>query len=107
MCCGQKRSQIQNHLPQRKYALATNRQPASPIKGAASPQPRAQPPTQVVQPVSAPENSILLSYLETAPVRVRGLATGRTYEFSGSQPVRNVDVRDASSLLNTRFFKRG
>lgn len=106
MCCGHKRSQIQNHLPQRRYTL-TNRELASAVKGVASPLPRVQPPTQVVQAVSAPENSILLSYLETAPVRFRGLATGRTYEFSGSQPVQSVDVRDASSLLNTRFFKQG
>ena len=106
MCCGQKRSQVQNHLPQRRSTFA-NRELASPVKGVASPLPRVQPSTQVVQAVSKPENSILLSYLETAPVRVRGLATGRTYEFSGSQPVQSVDFRDASSLLNTRFFKRG
>lgn len=106
MCCGQKRSHIQNHLPQRRYTLASRQPVALPGTRAASPQPRVQPATQVAQAVNAQENSILLSYLETAPVRVRGLATGRTYEFSGSHPVQNVDVRDASSLLNTRFFKR-
>jgi hypothetical protein len=45
-------------------------------------------------------------YLETSPIRVRGLATGRSYEFSGSRPIQQVDARDASSLLNTRFFRR-
>jgi hypothetical protein len=49
---------------------------------------------------------IAISYVEKAPVRVRGLTTGLTYEFSASDPVREVDVRDASALLNTRFFQR-
>lgn len=45
-------------------------------------------------------------YLENSPIRVRGLVSGMSYEFSGSQPVQTVDARDASSLLNTRFFRR-
>jgi hypothetical protein len=49
---------------------------------------------------------IAIAYVEKAPVRVRGLATGLTYEFSASDPVREVDARDASALLNTRFFRR-
>jgi hypothetical protein len=38
-------------------------------------------------------------------VRVRGSATGRYYEFSGSNPVQSVDARDAPAMLATRFFR--
>ena len=48
----------------------------------------------------------IVGYLETSTVRVQGLVTGRRYEFSLAQSVQSVDARDASSLLNTRFFSR-
>jgi hypothetical protein len=44
--------------------------------------------------------------VEASPLRVRGLVTGRSYEFTSSQPVQSVDARDAASLLNTRYFRR-
>jgi hypothetical protein len=47
-----------------------------------------------------------IRYLGDASIRVRGLASGRSYEFSEVQAVQNVDTRDASSLLSTRFFRR-
>jgi hypothetical protein len=53
-----------------------------------------------------PHASISVRYLENSPIRVRGLVSGMSYEFSGSHPVQQVDARDASSLLNTRFFRR-
>jgi hypothetical protein len=37
---------------------------------------------------------------------VRGLASGRSYEFTVAQAVQSVDARDAASLLSTRFFRR-
>jgi hypothetical protein len=49
---------------------------------------------------------VAISYLERAPVRVQGLTSGRTYQFSASDPVCEVDVRDAFALLNTRYFRR-
>jgi len=55
---------------------------------------------------SAPHSSISVRYLEKSPIRVRGLVSGMSYEFSGSRPVQPVDARDALSLLNTRFFRR-
>ena len=48
----------------------------------------------------------MLHYVEQSPIRVQGRQTGRYYEFSGKRPVQAVDVRDASSLLGTRFFRR-
>jgi hypothetical protein len=47
-----------------------------------------------------------LRYVEQSPVLVRGPATGRNYEFSGADPVQNVDARDGEALLRTRFFRK-
>ena len=55
--------------------------------------------------MSMPQSSVSVRYLETSPIQVRGLVSGMSYAFSGSQPVQQVDARDASSLLNTRFFR--
>lgn len=49
---------------------------------------------------------ISIRYVEQFPVRVTGLATGRGYEFSSTQPVQSVDAGDAASLLNTGHFTR-
>lgn len=50
--------------------------------------------------------SIALRYLEKSRVRVVGLGTGRSYEFSETEALQDVDARDAAPLLNTRFFRR-
>jgi hypothetical protein len=50
--------------------------------------------------------SISIRYLENSPIQVRGPVSGAYYEFSGSRAVQAVDVRDASSLLSTQFFRR-
>jgi hypothetical protein len=49
---------------------------------------------------------MMVRYLQTSPIRVKGSATGRYYQFSASRPVQVMDSRDASSLLNTRLFRR-
>jgi hypothetical protein len=48
--------------------------------------------------------SVYLQYKEQSPIQVRGLATGRVYQFSGKQPVQAVDERDAPPLVQTRLF---
>ncbi len=124
MCCGQKRSQLQNSpapirarsVPQslsaNRQGLALGTQPSAlPKMASVAPHSHVSPPTRAVQPApttttSTPHSSIAIRYLETSPVRVQGLVTGRRYEFSPSQSVQSVDARDASSLLNTRFFSR-
>jgi hypothetical protein len=45
-------------------------------------------------------------YLDNSRIRVRGLVSGMSYEFSGSLPVQQVDSRDAPTLLNTGLFRR-
>jgi hypothetical protein len=57
---------------------------------------------------SAPSpGAVKVRYLEHSPIVVRGPATGRHYVFSGDHPAQLVDRRDADSLLQTRFFRRG
>ena len=126
MCCGQKRSAQQNSQAQRtarsvpQYHRANSRaqalrtQPATvPATPTASPYQHANLQTRSTQPqapnpapISSSRSSISVRYLEKSPIRVRGLVSGIGYEFSASRPVQQVDARDASSLLNTRFFRR-
>ena len=124
MCCGQKRTELRNSQPQSvarsaPQTLSGNRQ-AQTVRTqphAPPPPPAAvthQPayihgqriPPQAAMPVSTQQHSIRVRYVETSPIRVRGLVSGTSYEFSGTAPIQQVDARDASSLLNTRFFRR-
>jgi hypothetical protein len=93
MCCGNKRSQLQSGPAQRPL-----RNPHIPFSQGWVVRTQPSPPPEVA--------TVQICYLETSPVRVQGLSTGRSYEFSGSHPVQSVDARDASSLVNTRFFRR-
>jgi len=126
MCCGSKRTELKNSLS--TAGATSNRPPAGaqrriePLRGiesgraataprAFSPLVSASAPAQIPLSATAPAGSfvasfVAISYREKAPVRVRGLTTGRTYEFSGSNSVCEVDAQDASALLNTRFFRR-
>ena len=124
MCCGQKRSDLRNSQAQRivgsvpQYASNNSRAQVvrtqatlPPARQTPSPYPHANTQTRSVRPqppaaISTPQSSVKVRYLENSPIRVRGLASGMSYEFSGSRPVQAVDARDASSLLNTRFFRR-
>jgi hypothetical protein len=45
-------------------------------------------------------------YLERSPILVRGMPSGRRYEFSAAQANQAVDPRDVEVLLRTRFFRR-
>lgn len=123
MCCGQKRSELRNSqaqrtarsVPQHTFSNSPPQTvrtqlsvpPATPRAvqyQPARPQTRSVPP-QAQAPVSIPQSSVSVRYLEKSPIQVRGLVSGMSYAFSGSQPVQQVDARDASSLLNTRFFR--
>ena len=56
--------------------------------------------------MSASNGLVTVRYVDHPPVRVQGLQTGRSYEFSGTNSVQAVDARDAATLLATRFFRR-
>jgi hypothetical protein len=47
-----------------------------------------------------------LQYLKNSPIRLRGLVTGRQYEFSSSRPAQPVDHRDLPGFLRTGFFRQ-
>ena len=44
---------------------------------------------------------IKLRYADSAPIRLRGPITGRAYDFSGAEPVQEVDVRDAAIFVRS------
>jgi hypothetical protein len=115
MCCGQRRAELKNGEPQTmarsaRQALFVNR----PIRTSASsstptiarPWPGNAQNRGEEAPATTTRSSIEIRYLENSPIRVRGVVSGVSYEFSGAAAIRQVDARDAPSLLNTRFFRR-
>jgi hypothetical protein len=94
MCCGSGRARIQY----RQASSASSRRLTSDVRPT-----RAEPPSTAA---SQPADLVELRYLDSPAVRVRGLASGRTYEFSGENPVQHVEARDAYALLNTHYFRR-
>jgi hypothetical protein len=124
MCCGQKRAELSNSQPQRmtpnlprsisgnSRAQALRTQPSTPsametlLPQSAVNAAMRSTQLQAATTTATPHSSVSVRYLENSPIRVRGLVSGMCYEFSGSRAVQQVDARDASSLLNTRFFRR-
>jgi len=123
MCCGQKRTVLRNSQTQwttpsvQQYGsgnseaeAARSHTPMAPTTQKTSPQRAANLQTRSIQAqvatATSTYSSISVRYMEKSPIRVRGMASGMSYEFSGSRPVQQVDARDATSLLNTRFFRR-
>ena len=106
MCCGQKRLALRSHSipaipsnPIRPQATQSASRPVSPGSARISvPAPRTAAP---VQYLSTPAT---LQYLKSSPIRVRGLVSGRHYEFSNSRPSQSVDRRDLPGLLRTGLF---
>jgi hypothetical protein len=52
------------------------------------------------------ERRVLVHYRASAPVAVRGVASGRLYEFDAAQPTLYVAEADAAALLRSRWFER-
>lgn len=124
MCCGQKRTELLNSQSLRAIqnppqlmvgnggARVVQTQPvAAPAKQAGFLPNSARPQTGSIQRRTVatspiPRHAISVRYLENAPIRVRGPVSGVYYEFSRAHPVQQVDPRDSSGLLSTRFFRR-
>jgi len=82
-CCGQGRAALRQATP-----LATGTTtPARPAAGPA-------------------ERRVLVHYRASAPVVVRGVASGRLYEFDAARPTLYVAEGDAAALLRSRWFER-
>jgi len=58
------------------------------------------------QPPQSPYSSVMLEYLQSSPVKVRGPVSGREYEFSGTKRIQYVTAVDASPLVRSGFFRR-
>src|SRR6516162_7916804 len=121
MCCGQKRSALTTHPPPTTRGIPNLRRSTSAEAGfraayapaapqlAAQGSPSAPPAAPAIGLPDSPtlnDTSLYLQYRDQSPIRVRGLATGRVYQFSGKQPVQAVDERDSAALLQTRLFRR-
>ena len=52
------------------------------------------------------EAAVRLLYYGRSPAHFRGSVTGRMYQFSRVGPAQPVDPRDATSMLQTRLFRR-
>ncbi len=111
-CCGQRRESLKTDpplgasvraapriWPQTRQVQRETTAPRSPFVGGASGAPGLANAT--------PRQDVALRFTETSRIIVEGAVTRRRYEFSGSDPVKLVDARDAGALLGTRFFVRG
>lgn len=119
MCCGQKRSELKSSPPKGSASLDELTRQSTAILSAPAPamvsatgqaqRPSLHPangaPPVNVRGVSG-HDDVVVRYLETSRIRVRGTVTGRHYEFSAARPFQPVDARDVTSLLQTRFFRR-
>lgn len=64
-------------------------------------------PAAAERPAAGPaERRVLVHYRASAPVVVRGVASGRLYEFDAAQPTLYVAEGDAVALLRSRWFER-
>lgn len=96
-CCGQKRAALRSAPTPVTTPAGTQPSPSRPLANVGQ---RTSASTESIS------SSVTLRYLESSPILVRGPATGRQYQFSGTRPVQPVDARDAEALLRTRFFRR-
>jgi hypothetical protein len=104
MCCGHRRSEwLSSQAPMRSIQRSALTEPG---KTAIRPSAAAATPNSTGNSQITTSSFIKIRSVEASPLRVRGLFTGRSYEFTSSQPVQSVDTRDAASLLNTRYFRR-
>lgn len=90
MCCGKGRAAAAAAPPANLYV---------------APLPPAPPSADAPQAPAAP-TTVRVRYTQQAGVRVRGPASGRSYEFSVIAAVQSVDSRDAEGLVGTGFFRR-
>lgn len=111
-CCGQKRESLAKPTPMRRdIAPATTPTPTRSMSfGNLN---RDQPPLALAPDAPAARElpnvgfaSIRLRYLARPPILVRGTTSGRSYRFSGEDPVQTVARADAPSLLASGHFRR-
>jgi hypothetical protein len=105
MCCGQKREAARQQTSSKIMPSNSNNHEVFRLTAPTPPLAAQEQPESTNRP-AAGWSLQRLRYLERSPIRVRGSATGKDYEFSVANAVRLVDTRDADALLQTRFFVR-
>jgi len=101
MCCGQKRQAQRNSATPSGPAVPPGIGVAGMVNG-----PAGVSFVRVAAPPQALSTPVSLRYLRNSPIRVRGAATGRSYDFSASRQTQPVDRRDLPGLLRTGFFRQ-
>ncbi|MGC1421500.1 MAG: hypothetical protein WA815_04075 [Terracidiphilus sp.] len=91
-CCGQNRQTAAAVTP---VATAV---PAAQVK-------RVQPKSPALRDVASGP-TVKLHYTGVTAIRLKGQRTGRMYVFTGAEPDRTVDRRDAVSLMQIGLFRR-
>ena len=108
MCCGKRRSGWSAASTPLRAQRAVP--PAAQVVSAGAVRPGASGGSRagLTQGMSAQVSvgAVTLEYLEVAPIRVWGPATGRPYDFSGAQPLHAMDARDAAALTRSGLFRR-
>ena len=91
-CCGQGRAALR--------AAATSAAVRPDISRATAPAHRNSSP-----PTGRPPAATVLRYLGGKQVRIRGMVSGRMYEFTGGERTA-VEPRDAPTMVRTGLFTR-
>jgi hypothetical protein len=112
MCCGQKRTALRSLLIATRPSAPARPPVAQPVSvagilSAARAARLAADPSRISAPSQALATPVSLHYLRNSPIRVRGAASGRYYDFSSHRPTQPIDRRDLPGLLGTGFFRRG
>src|SRR6266496_945213 len=110
MCCGQKRAELRNSQKQGTARSVPQHYSSNSLVQAAPSQRSTLQVTQLAlphllanqetrssqpqtpAPVSMPQSSISVRYLEKSSIRVHGVVSGLYYEFSDSRPIQRVDA---------------
>jgi hypothetical protein len=100
MCCGQRRSLLNSR------AAPSQPRARAPQAGANGQQLNFLRDADVPPPIAASPADVAMRYSSAGAVRVRGLITGRSYEFTGPQSVVSIDPRDVPGFLHTGLFRR-
>ncbi len=72
----------------------------------AATQVRKVPPKSLAEADVVSGPTVKLHYTGVAAIRVKGQHSGRMYVFTGAEPDRSVDRRDAVSLMQIGLFRR-
>ncbi len=114
MCCGHSRRRYQAGKTASRIhrQQAATREPSSARESIHRQQASVSNPHNRQTPyrsenTDAGSNQVMLHYLQTSSILVKGPISGRHYTFSLQTPNQLVNASDVESLLRTGFFRKG